>query len=297
MFVLLLWLSLSPPAPASHDAPQRASPSTLRLLHGGSRAPESWLAATDDGLWLCWRAPTTNVEDDASECWSRVIAAPSRLAFDDEEEPADEDARGRVTPPPLPSAARAAFLDPTLLVLADPGGARWIVQRHDDRARPLAALGRDAPERARVIPLRRPESVSCSPTGQLPARLGERWRWLPAACESTEARVCLGRRPPRPRRPLGLAFSIGIELRTARRDGGDAVQIVELARDLELLVLARVEFDPLARRRARQAYAELRRAQGDARELPPAVASASALRRAELEALRASLCRAAGGPL
>ncbi len=287
--LLVFWLG---------PTPGHRSPSTppLRLIHGGPRAPESWFAATPSGLWVCWRAPSNA---NTSPCWSRVTAARDTLSSSAGEDRDDDLGAARARALPRPSSVRASFLDPALLVLADGAGHRWVLRRQEDRAH-LLSIERGDPLDARVAVLARPEALACSPTGWLPSHHGGAWRWRQRPCESRESRVCVAPTPPALRRPTGLSLSLGVELRAGQRALLDpeltatpvAAPTSQTSRDITVLALARLNFDPLARVRGAQLLRAFTRDQQArrARVVPAPSSQDRELRRREASALRRAVC-------
>ncbi|MCA9689439.1 MAG: hypothetical protein KC636_07500 [Myxococcales bacterium] len=239
-----------------------ASPATTVLsVTGGDPAPGAWFAVAAGAPWICWHGPRSY--EVARDCW-RPIPAPATGV----------DLLDGLTD------VSVAFLDRATLVLADPTGVLWTIERGEPEPR-LA----DEDEAARARPaLERPTALRCGPDGWLPRRRDGRWVWIRDRCPRPPARRCLSRASSvRVRRPTGVG------LRVALGVAREQVSALGDAADWRIAVAVIFAFDPARLLRDRRARALLQTPR-ELRPLPALVSRDRGLRRRERAAVERILC-------
>jgi len=228
---------------------------SLPLVHGGFAAPGAWLALWRGDAWVCWDAPDPR-------CWQRL------------------DLAGTIDLPTL----RAAFVDPSTLVLGDGSDGAWWIVRGDPGPRSAAWT---------TIPRESPQTRACGPNGPLPVAGRERLGFVVRPCpEAADERfMCV--RPPRPlplRRPGMLRLRVGLELRARERWRELGAPGAPVTTGLQLLAVLQVGLDPLRFSAQRRERADLQAQARPILRALPAPRSRGPLRAAERQALRAAVC-------
>jgi hypothetical protein len=247
---LILVLVTTPAAPIL--AP---SDDSLPLVHGGFAAPGAWLALWRGDAWVCWDAP-------APRCWQRLDLADTVDLL----------------------TLRAAFVDPSTLVLGDGSDGAWWIVRGDPGPRSAAWT---------TLPRESPQTRACGPNGPLPVADRDHLGFIVRPCpEAADERfMCV--RPPRPlhlRRPGMLRLRIGLELRARERWREIGAPGPAMTTGLQLLAVLQVGLDPPRFGAQRRERADLQAQARPILRALPAPRSRGPLRAAERQALRAAVC-------
>jgi hypothetical protein len=228
---------------------------SLPLVHGGIAAPGAWLALWRGDAWVCWDAPDPR-------CWQRL------------------DLAGTIDLPTL----RAAFVDPSTLVLGDTSDGAWWIVRGDPSPRPAAWA---------TIPREVPQTHACGPSGPLPIADREHLSFLARPCPEAASEQFVCARPPRPlhlRRPGMLRLRLGLELRARERWRDLGVPGGATTTGLQILAVLQIGLDPLRFGAQRRERADLQAQARPALRALPAPRSRGPLLAAERQALRAAVC-------
>jgi len=228
---------------------------SLPLVHGGFAAPGAWLALWRGDAWVCWDAPDPR-------CWQRL------------------DLAGTIDLPTL----RAAFVDPSTLVLGDGSDGAWWIVRGDPGPRTAAWT---------TIPRESPQMSACGPNGPLPVAGRDLLGFVVRPCPEAADDRFLCARPPRPvhaRRPGMLRLRVGLELRARERWRDLGAPGAPVTTGLQLLAVVQIGLDPLQFSAQRRERADLQAQARPILRALPAPRSRGPLRAVERQALRAAVC-------